>query len=196
VKECCANGETGGDRTGRSEMGEGGTKGKDSRIESAVAETTEEPEMRRLSVWAWASARRCCSWRGAPPSAEGLTSRPIVVLWDDATVAGVLRPTLTRVALVISITEPAWVYVLEGLLASSPSLDTGVFVSNVDQSLSVDSGLGEERPKVVLDVGEKEVVVDRRSSLNGSRVVSPSSLITSAGPNEVAARGDLADGLL
>jgi len=51
VKDCLARGDTGGDRIGLSEMGEGGTKGKDSRIESArveAADTTEELEILRL----------------------------------------------------------------------------------------------------------------------------------------------------
>jgi hypothetical protein len=50
VKDCCASGDTGGVRIGLSEMGEGGTKGKDSRIESALeaADMTEEPEILRL----------------------------------------------------------------------------------------------------------------------------------------------------
>lgn len=52
VNDCCASGDAGGDLIGRSEMGEGGTKGKDSNIESArvdVAESTEEFEILRLS---------------------------------------------------------------------------------------------------------------------------------------------------
>ena len=47
VKDCFDNGETGGDLIGRSDIGEGGTKGNDSRIESArvdVADKTDDPE--------------------------------------------------------------------------------------------------------------------------------------------------------
>jgi len=50
VKLFCARGDTGGVRIGRSEIGEGGTKGKDSKIESArveVADTTEDPDTLR-----------------------------------------------------------------------------------------------------------------------------------------------------
>jgi hypothetical protein len=38
------SGERGGDRIGLSEMGEGGTKGNDSRIESAVFDIADDPE--------------------------------------------------------------------------------------------------------------------------------------------------------
>jgi hypothetical protein len=47
LNDCWANGETGGVRIGLSEIGEGGTKGNDSRIESArvdVEDSTDEPE--------------------------------------------------------------------------------------------------------------------------------------------------------
>ena len=48
MNDCCARGDTGGDRIGRSDIGEGGTNGNDSRMESArvdVAERTEELEI-------------------------------------------------------------------------------------------------------------------------------------------------------
>ena len=38
------NGERGGDRIGLSDMGEGGTKGNDSRIESAVFDIADDPD--------------------------------------------------------------------------------------------------------------------------------------------------------
>jgi hypothetical protein len=47
LKDCCPRGDTGGVLTGLLEIGEGGTNGKDSRIESArvdVPDITEEPE--------------------------------------------------------------------------------------------------------------------------------------------------------
>lgn len=47
LEACWYRGERGGDRTGREAIGEGGTKGKDSRIESArveVVDTTEVPD--------------------------------------------------------------------------------------------------------------------------------------------------------
>jgi len=50
-KDCLPRGDTGGDRIGLSDMGEGGTKGKDSRIESArvdAADRTEELDTLRL----------------------------------------------------------------------------------------------------------------------------------------------------
>jgi len=50
VKDCCPRGDTGGDLVGRSEMGDGGTNGNASRIESArveVADRTDEPEILR-----------------------------------------------------------------------------------------------------------------------------------------------------
>lgn len=50
LKDCLPRGDTGGDRIGLSDMGEGGTKGKDSRIESArveAADMTEELEILR-----------------------------------------------------------------------------------------------------------------------------------------------------
>jgi len=50
VVKDCPRGETGGDLAGRSEMGDGGTNGNASRMESArveVAERTEEPEILR-----------------------------------------------------------------------------------------------------------------------------------------------------
>jgi len=50
-KDCWPRGDTGGDRIGLSDMGDGGTKGKDSRIESArvdAADMTEELEILRL----------------------------------------------------------------------------------------------------------------------------------------------------
>ena len=49
LQACWYRGERGGDRTGREAMGEGGTNGKDSKIESArvdVVETTEVPDTR------------------------------------------------------------------------------------------------------------------------------------------------------
>jgi hypothetical protein len=52
VKDCLDNGETGGDLIGRSDIGEGGTKGNDSRMESArvdVADKTEDPETLLIS---------------------------------------------------------------------------------------------------------------------------------------------------
>jgi hypothetical protein len=52
VNDCLPRGETGGDLTGLLEMGDGGTKGKDSRIESArveAAETAEEVETLRFT---------------------------------------------------------------------------------------------------------------------------------------------------
>jgi hypothetical protein len=52
VKDCLANGETGGDLMGRSDIGEGGTKGNDSKIESArvdAADKTEDPETLLIS---------------------------------------------------------------------------------------------------------------------------------------------------
>jgi hypothetical protein len=46
LNDCWANGETGGDRIGLSEIGEGGTKGNDSRMESARVDvdSTDEPD--------------------------------------------------------------------------------------------------------------------------------------------------------
>jgi len=52
LKDCLANGETGGDLMGRSDIGEGGTNGNDSRIESArvdVADKTDDPETLLIS---------------------------------------------------------------------------------------------------------------------------------------------------
>lgn len=114
-------GERGGERTGSDEMGEGGTKGNDSRIESArveVAETTEQPEIRlRSKPWAracacaCAKANCCCSsrdagWREVCAEA-GVTSLPMVVLGDLSGFFGHSSPTLTRVALLISMIDPA-----------------------------------------------------------------------------------------
>lgn len=76
---------------GRSEMGEGGTKGNDSRIESArveAEETTEELDiLLDLSrpcacarACAWASALCCCSSNDPRPLVDGVTSLPMVVL--------------------------------------------------------------------------------------------------------------------
>jgi len=62
LKVCWPRGDTGGDRIGLSEMGEGGTNGKDSRMESArEAEVmTEESEILRLGRSPpWACARAC-----------------------------------------------------------------------------------------------------------------------------------------
>jgi len=108
VKDCLANGETGGDLIGRSDIGEGGTKGNDSRIESArvdVADKTDDPETLLISKPCASRARPC--WSCNPPTPTvGLTNLPIVVL-NDPTAPGDLRPRLTRVALAISITDPA-----------------------------------------------------------------------------------------
>ena len=49
LEDCWYRGERGGERTGREAMGDGGTNGKDSKIESArvdVVETTEVPDTR------------------------------------------------------------------------------------------------------------------------------------------------------
>jgi len=49
LQACWYRGDRGGDRTGREAMGEGGTNGKDSKIESArvdVVEITEVPDTR------------------------------------------------------------------------------------------------------------------------------------------------------
>jgi hypothetical protein len=81
-------GERGGDRAGLSEIGDGGTKGKDSRIESAVFDIADEPDTRLFfsppcacaRACAWASARCCCCSNVPKFSAEGgVTNRPIVV---------------------------------------------------------------------------------------------------------------------
>jgi len=62
LKVCLASGETGGERIGRSDIGEGGTNGKDSKMESArveVAETTDDPDTLRVRSRPWAWARAC-----------------------------------------------------------------------------------------------------------------------------------------
>jgi hypothetical protein len=107
-------------------MGEGGTNGKDSRIESArveVAERAEEPDILLVSkpcacacAWAWARARCCCSCRELA-LAGGVTSLPMVVLRGTAVPVG-LEAIATLVALLILITEPACVATLEGRLST------------------------------------------------------------------------------
>lgn len=127
-KDCWARGDVGGDRTGLSEIGEGGTKGKDSRIESARVESadiTEELEILRLgkstacASCALSNANCCCS---SKLPELGVISLPIVVLNGERgtrpPVEGVKSPTFTMVALPMSATDPAWVLRLEG--RSSP----------------------------------------------------------------------------
>lgn len=90
LNECWASGETGGDLIGLSEMGDGGTNGKDSRMESARVEardTTDEPDTLRSKpcacacACACASAYCCCSANvPAFPEDLGVTNRPIAVL--------------------------------------------------------------------------------------------------------------------
>lgn len=53
------NGERGGDRIGLSDMGEGGTKGNDSRIESAVVDIADDPETLLFFSPPCACARAC-----------------------------------------------------------------------------------------------------------------------------------------
>ena len=52
ANDCCASGERGGVRIGRFEIGDGGTKGKLSRMESArvSVDTTEDIETRLLGT--------------------------------------------------------------------------------------------------------------------------------------------------
>jgi hypothetical protein len=62
LKTCWASGECGGDLMGLSDIGEGGTKGNDSRIESALVEAadkTDEFETLRFLSKPWACARAC-----------------------------------------------------------------------------------------------------------------------------------------
>lgn len=47
---CWPSGDTGGERMGLLEMGEGGTNGKDSRMESAVAEMADDPDTGRVGL--------------------------------------------------------------------------------------------------------------------------------------------------
>ena len=81
-------GEWGRDRTGLFEIGDGGTKGKDSRIESAVFEIADDPEIRLIlsppcaCACACACARACCCCCCNVPGFSlvgGVTKWPIVV---------------------------------------------------------------------------------------------------------------------
>lgn len=104
-----------------------------------------------------------------------------------------LRPTFTRLALPMSMMDPACVLMLDGRLGSL-DLDHGSFGSTA-HSESV------ECPNVAADGDgetlEKECPSAECSSLKGlllreSSCPSSTSLTTSAGPNEVDAKGELA----
>lgn len=112
------SGETGGDLIGRFDIGEGGTKGNDSRMESAVAERTDEPDVLRLLSCSSlsANARLCCSSNVPRPAVEGVTKRPMVVRLDGERPN---KPTFTRVAFSIPMIDPACVLTLDGRLLSS-----------------------------------------------------------------------------
>jgi hypothetical protein len=215
-KVCCPSGETGGVRSGLFEIGEGGTKGNDSRMESAlvdVAESMEDPDSLRLwfkpsasaRAWAWAKALCCCCSKVPISPVDGVISLAIVFLLGERRVFalwGELNPKLTRVALSIPITVPAWVSILEGRVLLSPRCHGRREPSsppNSDWVEALDCLMGEVRPKAVV-VGEADeatvVCVDTCLSLKGLSPPWPSSLpAISLGPKEVEASGDLTEGL-
>lgn len=90
----CPRGDTGGDLTGLSEMGDGGTNGNDSRIESPTDAdvTTDDLDVLWLVVskpcaiacaCAWARAICCCCSKVPWALVGGVTSLPMVVLKGD-----------------------------------------------------------------------------------------------------------------
>lgn len=171
VKDCLPNGETGGDLIGRSEIGEGGTKGNDSRIESArvdAADKTEDPETLLISRPCASSACLCWSCNTSRP-VDGLTNRPIVVL-NDLPVPGDLSPRLTRVALAISMMDPACVLKLAGRLRVSQGTEGISSASGARVGCADWRGSWEARNVKAVGAGERPYVVcvDIFSSAKGS----------------------------
>lgn len=83
LKACWASGERGGVRIGLSEIGDGGTKGKPSRMESARVDVELMTDERDMRVSSSSNARRCCS-SSAPRMGEssdvcGATSFALVM---------------------------------------------------------------------------------------------------------------------
>jgi hypothetical protein len=102
-------------------------------------------------------------------------------------VMGVASPTFTRVALPMSTMDPAWVLMLEGRL-SPPERVQGRLGPSASQSEAMEVW-PPECPKVVTEAAGEEV-----ASWKGSEGCSSSSLTTSAGPNDLDARGDVTEG--
>lgn len=69
AKLCCARGERGGVRIGLFDIGDGGTKGKLSRIESAFVDADETTEASDIRLWfgSISCIARCCCCSSAPP---------------------------------------------------------------------------------------------------------------------------------
>jgi len=112
-----------------------------------------------------------------------------------AAVPGVARPTLTRVALAMSImTEPACVLILSGL-SLLPDFDQGSIGPSGTQFELTDPRSWRDVCMVVA-VGGGEMAysacVEECLSSNGSPEFSSDSRRMSLGPKDVAARGDLA----
>ena len=61
VNACCAKGDRGGVRIGLSEIGDGGTNGKDSKIESALVDVELTTDDRSRPDSSSSNARRCCN---------------------------------------------------------------------------------------------------------------------------------------
>jgi len=127
---------------------------------------------------------------------DGDIRRPIVVLncglgpVVDA-VPGVINPTFTRVALEMSITEPACVLILDGRLSSVDLAHGRVGPCGVQLERE------DSRPVCVVDAvggGDNEywaLVEECLSSKGFAPSFSSLSASTSLGPKEVAASGDL-----
>lgn len=122
----------------------------------------------------------------------GVTSLPIVVLKGERgklpAVEGVASPMFTRVALPMSAIDPACVLMLEGLL-SPPERVQGNVGPSAAQSDAMEVCAFEACPNVVTEAEGEEV-----PSLKGSDGCSSSSFTISAGPNDLAANGDVTGG--
>lgn len=88
LKACCASGERGGVRIGRSEIGEGGTNGKFSRIESARVDVELTTDARDIRESSSSRARFCCR-SSAPPGWVGVDS--LLPMGGDTIFALVIR---------------------------------------------------------------------------------------------------------
>lgn len=122
----------------------------------------------------------------------GVTSLPIVVLNGERGklpgVRGVASPTFTRVALPMSAIDPACVLMLEGLL-SPPERVQGNVGPSAAQSDAMEVCPIDGCPNVVTDAEGEELPSEK--GLDGC---SSSSWRTSAGPKDLAAKGDVTGG--